>query len=786
MQGSIVMNQDDNAFNWGKKLGSYLPCDDETIKRGLSVQHQQSLKGIQTKLGEVLVELQIITKDNLNKAIYKQRFDCLKMCPLFLSMTEDELADFCDLVNEIIVAKGEVIMRQDTAGDCFFVLVGGRATVYREEQNKQELFLETVGPGECLGEMAYFIKEKRSASVRALETCKLLKIDYASIDSTFEISPMLAINFMKIVTKRLHLAYLRFYKTMEKSQCMKKTLDGLCNCLDMTDIFELQTGIEGLLYKIVYMAGKVMNADRSSLFLINSITGELWAKIAQDAEGLKIKIPADKGIASWVVEYDQSVNIKDAYSDPRFCPEIDKFSGYTTKTVLCGPVKNLQGEIVGVIQVLNKKGGDFTEDDEIFLRAFAYQAAIAVENFNLYNNIINKHETISILLDVATSLSQTLDLTAIFEKIINEISKILNAERSTLFLVDNETNELWSKVAQGSEVSEIRIPCSEGLAGYVASTGQMLNIENAYKDPRFNPKIDERTGYKTQNIITMPIYNRHRDIIGVTQAINKKEGSFDAEDEAFLKSLTSQIGIALENSLLHEDLKISFDSSISALSATVDARHPFTAGHSERVTEYSLLIAKEMKLDKQEIEIIKLAAVLHDIGKIGIRDDVLLKNGRFTQEERDEMNTHPLKTKVILKKFHFPRQLQTVPKIAALHHEKVNGQGYPYGLKGSQLPLGSKILAVADVFDALTSRRDYPKYVGSEVLKRDPMPLSKAIFILKSDSGSHFDPQVVEVFLNCLPQALCRYRGNHFPPEYVDDTINALAPNLLQKQKIRI
>ena len=166
--------------------------------------------------------------------------------------------------------------------------------------------------------------------------------------------------------------------------------------------------------------------------------------------------------------------------------------------------------------------------------------------------------------------------------------------------------------------------------------------------------------------------------------------------------------------------------------------------------------------------------------KIGIRDDVLMKNGPFTPEEREEMNTHPIKTKEILEKFRFPKAFKSVPEIALYHHEKVNGQGYPFGLTGDKMPLESKIMAVADVFDALTSRRDYPKYTRNESFSCEPMPLTKAIAILKNNAGSHFEPAVVDAFMVCLPQALLRFRGGHFPHQYVDDIIRQLAPDLIE------
>jgi len=267
--------------------------------------------------------------------------------------------------------------------------------------------------------------------------------------------------------------------------------------------------------------------------------------------------------------------------------------------------------------------------------------------------------------------------------------------------------------------------------------------------------------------------------MGVIQVLNKKNGHrFNRNDVYILEAITSQVGITLENYFLIDELRISFESSVRTLSATVDAKHPFTAGHSQRVTEYSLLVARELGLDDNELEVIKYAALLHDIGKIGIRDAVLMKQGAFTNEERAEMNEHPVRTRQILENFHFPRSLKQVPIIASQHHEKFNGQGYPYGLKDKELPLGAKILALSDVFDALTSCRDYPKYCGKESLSHDPMPLEKVIRILKEDAGAHFDPRVAEAFLACLPQFLKRYRGTHFSPHYVDKMIFTLSEEI--------
>jgi HD-GYP domain-containing protein (c-di-GMP phosphodiesterase class II) len=305
----------------------------------------------------------------------------------------------------------------------------------------------------------------------------------------------------------------------------------------------------------------------------------------------------------------------------------------------------------------------------------------------------------------------------------------------------------------------------------------MINVADAWELPFFDRSFDEKNNFRTKSVICIPLKNHLGEIIGILQVINKRgKDKFDQEDEVFLRGLSTQVSIALENSLLVEEVLTSFTSSITTLSTIVDARHHYTAGHSERVKEYSLAIAREMKLSKEDAEILKYAAILHDIGKIGIRDDVLKKNGQFTPQDWEEMKTHPVKTKVILDQFHFPRHLRRVPEVAYLHHEKINGGGYPNRFVGNQIPLEARIIAVADMFDAVTSKRDYPKYTPDQTLGHDPMPLLLVVDLLKKLAGRDYDSLVIDSFFLCLPEVLGMYRGDHFTPEYVDDAIRRLSP----------
>ncbi len=349
------------------------------------------------------------------------------------------------------------------------------------------------------------------------------------------------------------------------------------------------------------------------------------------------------------------------------------------------------------------------------------------------------------LLKIARTISAEIDLDTLLTTIAEQTRLVLNADRCTVFLIDKERNELWSRIALGIGSEEIRFPLDMGLAGHVAKTGETVNIQNAYTDSRFNKEIDIQTGYKTNNILCMPIRNIKYEIIGVFQVLNKFNGDFTSHDEDLLVTIGSNAGIALENNILFnrqqkmlEEQQELFSSFIDTLAASIDARDKITSGHSRRVKMYAELISVELEVDNEMRQAISKAALLHDIGKIGIRDSVLQKEGRLTPEEYDHIKTHVEITHDILSKISASKSFENVVKIASSHHEKFDGSGYFRSSSGEEIPLGGRILAVADVFDAITSVRHY----------RDKMPIKKAIDILVQGKDAHFDQLVVDAFLS--------------------------------------
>lgn len=349
------------------------------------------------------------------------------------------------------------------------------------------------------------------------------------------------------------------------------------------------------------------------------------------------------------------------------------------------------------------------------------------------------------LVKIGQAVAAEKNIDVLIRTIAEETKIALNADRCTVFLYDKEHNELYSKVATGlDDVKELRIPADRGLAGHVVQTGETINIKDAYKDKRFNKAVDKKTGYRTKTILCMPIKNFNQEIIGVFQVLNKFDETFTIDDEDLLIAIASSAGISLENAQLFEkqnkmieEQKIIFDSFIETLASSIDARDKITSGHSTRVKMYATLIAKEFGMEKNDIYILEKAAALHDIGKIGIRDSVLQKEGKLTPEEYKHIQEHVEITHNILAKIHMSKDFEQITDIACSHHEKFDGTGYYRGLKGVEIPFGGRILAVSDVFDAITSKRHY----------RDKMPIEKVIDIIMNGSGTHFDPLVVEKFL---------------------------------------
>ena len=347
---------------------------------------------------------------------------------------------------------------------------------------------------------------------------------------------------------------------------------------------------------------------------------------------------------------------------------------------------------------------------------------------------------LEVILDVTRRLMSVTDLDSLLQLMAEATQELLAADRATIFIVDADRGELWSRIALGT--GEIRIPLGTGISGSVAQTGEVINIPDAYADARFNPEPDQQSGYQTKSLLTYPMTGQEGRVIGVFQAVNKKGGGpFTAADEDTLASLAASAAVAVENAQLVAEQKQLWQTLIETLAMTVDARDQQTAGHSQRVTRYADVIGRAMGLRGKDLEKLRAAALLHDYGKIAVRDKFLQKPGKLDDAEFEYMKAHAEKTAEFLSYLVFPADMREVPVIAAQHHERMDGKGYPKGLSGDAILPGARIVAAADVFDALTAPRYYkPAYA-----------LDKTLEIMDGMSGAHLDPAVMAAVHRALP-----------------------------------
>lgn len=356
-----------------------------------------------------------------------------------------------------------------------------------------------------------------------------------------------------------------------------------------------------------------------------------------------------------------------------------------------------------------------------------------------YNNSRLTHE-------IAESLATQTTVEGVLSEIIKLFKKRLSYDRGLIMLTNPERNRLIFRGGFGYSEDKRHLlkrsafhlerPDAKGVFVACFKEQKPYLINNLYDighrlSPRSQAFAKEMGSHA---FICCPIIceSNSMGVLAVDNLQSKKP--LVASDLILLQGIAHVIGISLRNAELINDRNRQLQSILQTLAASIDARDPLTAGHSANVTEYALGIARELNLPQEYCEVIRAAALLHDYGKIGIPDAILKKPGRLTREEYEIVKTHAMKSRQILERIHFSGALSIVPEIVGAHHEKIDGSGYPLGLKGDQIPLGARIIAVADVFEAITAKRHY----------RDPLPVDVAFHLLKKKRGIHFENRIVD------------------------------------------
>ncbi len=344
---------------------------------------------------------------------------------------------------------------------------------------------------------------------------------------------------------------------------------------------------------------------------------------------------------------------------------------------------------------------------------------------------------LDLIYKVSKKVGSLPELARLVEQVTQMSQRALNAAASSVLLFDGDGRELLFEVARGragKALKQVRLNAQTGIAGWVARHGKPLLVNDVTLDQRFNASVDEATGFATRSVICVPLMVERR-VIGVIEVLNKlDENGFSEQDLEALVAVASTAAMAIENVRLHKTVVDAYKSTIKALAAAIDAKDPYTCGHSQRVMEYALLQGRSLSFSDDNLAVLEYGGILHDVGKIGIADTILSKPGSLTEEEWTAIRQHPSIGANILKDIPF---LEKVSQLVRHHHERYDGHGYPDGLSGEGIPMGARVLAVADAFDTMTTARSY----------RAALTVEYALAELRRCCGSQFCPVAVEAFI---------------------------------------
>ena len=340
--------------------------------------------------------------------------------------------------------------------------------------------------------------------------------------------------------------------------------------------------------------------------------------------------------------------------------------------------------------------------------------------------------------DVSQALSSTLDLEELLGTCLELVSQEMGVEKASIMLLEPGTEELVVKASLGPSRVNIlgeRVRMGEGIAGWVARERKPLLIENVNDPPqlhrsRIAGEVRERH-YNSVSLICAPLTAKGQ-VVGVINVNDKTNGEpFNDDDVSLLSTIAGQVAVTIENARLYDQLRSSAFRTVQALVVTLEAKDTYTSGHSQRVTDYATSIGGTLGLSAHDLNVLRYAAQLHDIGKIGITEDILHKPGPLDDGEWQIIRSHPVISERIIQPLDFLKEIRDVVRH---HHERLDGSGYPDALAGDDIPMLTRILGVADAYDAMTSRRPYRTRAFSP---------EQAMGEIVRCQGSQFDPRVV-------------------------------------------
>ncbi len=515
----------------------------------------------------------------------------------------------------------------------------------------------------------------------------------------------------------------------KESLLLNEVAAGIMSHQDLNSIINL----------VMETATKLLKADSGSLSLVNG-TGK-YLEMACSI-GLGESSPIDQrreigqGISGRVAEEGTEMLIPSPEEKEWLRKEMKRDN---IKSALCVPLK-VEGNTIGVISLNREKPKrSFTQEELRTLKVFADQVSLAIENARLYQKTQRRIAEISALFEISESLlrcSTCLEAASVLE---NFLGRLVDYEISLLVYISPQGRIrpfLRSRTPVARPTLEEALEM--GRKAFIRLTGKVW--EGRVKPERYTleePLRDEVSG-EIRSYIDSPVVISDQTV-GLLSLYSTQQDRFDESTSMILATISNQLSQAMYKIRSIKDLETSYMETIASLAAVVDARDPHTLGHSERVSNYATKIAERMGLSSDEVRVVREAALLHDIGKIGIRDSVLLKPATLTEEEMEEVKRHPSLSATILEPL---KSLDHLIPAIYHHHERYDGDGYVENLAGKDIPLEARILAIADAFDAMLSHRPYKRALS----------LREAVQELERNAGTQFDPELVRVFLECLEE----------------------------------
>lgn len=439
--------------------------------------------------------------------------------------------------------------------------------------------------------------------------------------------------------------------------------------------------------------------------------------------------------------------VQDTETDPSFSPWRDIALSYGFRSSAAFPLVS-RGHTFGSLNLYSRKPGFFTAERIELFQAFANYAAAALENARLFEETQRRAKHIEALRLIDLAIASGFDLRVTFHVALEQITSQLGVDAACILRFEPASGLLEHAHGRGFHTKEIersRMQMGQGLAGLVAQSRSLISVPDLSHPPKPLPEAF-RNFIREEGFVSyyaVPLVAKGK-LLGVLEVFNREPLEGNSAWRQFLETFGAQVGIAIEDISLfselqrkHRELLEAYDRTLEGWAKALALKEDETEQHSQRVTDLTVEVARAMGVSGEELQSMRRGALLHDIGKIGIPDAILLKPGPLTDEEFEIIKNHPVYAFEMLSPIEYLRPALEIPYC---HHERWDGSGYPRGLKGEQIPLGARIFAVVDVWDALTSDRPY----------RKAWPKDKAIEYIRQQAGRHFDPKVVEAFLRVL------------------------------------